>query len=99
MARLVSVGSPIAQRIIIMRLVANAETIDRLVDQGALLLQAFNAGHKNGPAGPEAEFLRGELAGWRSTLHTEYHECAEQIVDRVRTKTGLSIPSCETEPV
>ena len=80
-----------------MRLVANAETIDRLVDQGALLLQAFHAEHKNGAAGPEAEFLRGELAGWRSTLHTEYHECAEQIVDRVRTKTGLSIPSCETD--
>ena len=80
-----------------MRLMANAETIDRLVDQGALLLQAFHAGHKNGPAGPEAEFLRGELAGWRSTLHTEYHDCAEQIVDRVRTKTGLSIPSCETD--
>jgi len=82
-----------------MRLVANAETIDRLVEQGALLLQAFHAEHKNGLGGPEAEFVRGELAGWRSTLHTEYHDCAEQIVDRVRTKTGLSIPSCEAEPI
>ena len=76
-----------------MRLVANAETIDRLVEQGALLLQAFHTEHENG--GPEAEFLRGELSGWRSTLHTEYHECAEQIVDRVLAKTGLPIPSCD----
>jgi hypothetical protein len=80
-----------------MRLVANAETIDRLVDQGVLLLQAYHAEHKNRPAGPEAEFVRGELAGWRSTLHTEYHDCAEQIVDRVRAKSGLPIPSCETD--
>ncbi len=72
-----------------MRLVANAETIDRLVDQGALLLQAFHDEHKSGPTWPEAEFLRGELAGWRSTLYTEYHECAEQIVDRVRSQTRL----------
>ena len=56
----------------------------------------FMMSTKNGPTGPEAEFLRGELAGWRSTLYTEYHECAEQIVDRVRSQTGLTIPSCET---
>ncbi|HEY4933959.1 MAG TPA: hypothetical protein VII23_20535 [Terriglobales bacterium] len=76
-----------------MHLTANAETIDRLVEQGALLLQAFHAEHENGPAGCEAEFLRGEFAGWRSTLHTQYHDCAEEIVDRVLTKTGLPIPS------
>ena len=76
-----------------MHLMANAETIDRLVEQGALLLQAFHAEHKNGPKGREAEFLRGELTGWRSTLHTQYHDCAEEIVDRVVTKTGLPIPA------
>lgn len=78
-----------------MHLTANAETIDRLVEQGSLLLQAFHAAHKNGPTGCEAEFLRGEFAGWRSTLHTEYHDCAEEIVDRVLSKTGLPIPARE----
>lgn len=82
-----------------MHLVANGETIDRLVDQGTLLLRAYHAEHKDGSAGVEAEFLRGEFSGWRSTLHTEYHECAEEIVDRVLAKTGLSVPSCEIEPV
>jgi len=75
-----------------MRLTANAETIDRLVDQGSLLLQAFHAKHKKDLAGSGAEFLRGEFSGWRSTLHTEYHDCAEEIVDRVLIKTGLAIP-------
>ena len=78
-----------------MHLIANTETIDRLVDQGSLLLQAFHAEHKNGPTGHAAEFLRGEFTGWRSTLHTEYHDCAEEIVDRVLSETGLSIPAGE----
>jgi hypothetical protein len=80
---------------ITMHLTANAETIDRLVNQGALLLEAFHAEHENGPTGCEAEFLRGEFSGWRSTLHTEYHDCAEEIVNRVLTRTGLRIPSGE----
>jgi len=74
------------------RLLQNAETIDRLVAQGELLLKAFHAQHDNNPTGQEAEFLRGALAGWCSTLHTLYHDCAEEIVDRVRTKTCLPIP-------
>ena len=79
-----------------MHLTANAETIDRLVKQGALILRAFHAKHKNDPAGSEAEFLRGEFTGWRSTLHTEYHDCAEEIVDRVLVTTRLPIPAGET---
>ena len=78
-----------------MRLTANAETMDRLVEQGALLLKGFHIEHQNNPAGCEAEFLRGEFTGWRSTLHTEYHECAEEIVDRVLAKTCLPIPEIE----
>jgi len=76
----------------------NAETIDRLVAQGVLLLQAFHEEHKVDPNGNETEFLRGSFAGWRSTLHTEYHDCAEEIVDRVLAKTGLSIPAGEGCP-
>ena len=75
-----------------MRLTANAETIDRLVDQGCLILRAFHTKHKKDPAGSGAEFLRGEFAGWRNTLHTEYHDGAEEIVDRVLIETGLAIP-------
>jgi hypothetical protein len=33
-----------------------------------------------------------KLTGWRDTLHTLYHDCAEEIVDRVVAKTGLAIP-------
>lgn len=76
-----------------MHLVANAETIDRLVEQGALLLQAFHAEYDKDPVGCDADFLRGEFTGWRSTIHVEYHECAEEIVDRVLIQTGLPIPS------
>jgi hypothetical protein len=78
---------------IAMRLTANQETIDRLVEQGGLLLKAFHAEYENDPTGHEAEFLRGNFTGWRSTLHTQYHDCAEEIVDRVLTKTCLPIPA------
>jgi hypothetical protein len=70
----------------------NAETIHRLVEQGELLLKTFHAEHRKSPAGVQAEFLRGELLGWRSTLHTMYHDCAEDIVLRVVAHTGLEIP-------
>src|SRR5664279_5168876 len=56
----------IARRTIPMHLIANQETIDRLVLQGVLLLQAFHAKHYNDPKGNESEFLRGSFAGWRS---------------------------------
>jgi hypothetical protein len=88
----------IAQRMIVMHLIANEETIDRLVVQGIRLLQAFHAKHYNDPRGNESEFLRGSFAGWRSTLHTEYHEGAEEIVDRAVAKSGLSIPRGEDCP-
>ena len=78
-----------------MHLQANGETLDRLVEQGAVFLKAFHAECKNDSTGHKADFLRGEFTGWRSTLHTEYHDCAEQIVDRVLTQTGLPIPAGE----
>jgi len=81
-----------------MYLIANEETIDRLVVQGVSILQAFHATHYNDPRGNESEFLRGSFAGWRSTLHTEYHDCAEEIVDRAVAKSGLSIPRGEDCP-
>jgi hypothetical protein len=75
-----------------MHLLQNAETIDRLVEQGRLLLKALHAKDENDPSRPEAEFLRGHLAGWCSTLHTLYHDGAGEIVDRVRTTTRLPVP-------
>ena len=75
-----------------MHLMQNSETIDRLVAQGEFLLKTFHAEYEKDPAGYETEFLRGDLAGWRNTLHTLYHECAEEIVDRVLAKTCLAIP-------
>jgi hypothetical protein len=74
-------------------LVANAETVDRLVEQGAVLLQAFHAEYDKCPIGCEADFLRGEFTGWRSTINVEYREGAEEIVDRVLIQTRLPIPS------
>jgi hypothetical protein len=81
-----------------MRLMANAETIDRLVDQGVNFSNAFYVEYEKDPAGPMAQFLRGEFAGWQRTLHTEYHDCAEEIVDRVLARTCLPLPADETVP-
>ena len=75
-----------------MHLMQNAETINRLVAQGECLLKSFHAEYEKDPAGYETEFLRGDLAGWRDTLHTLYHDCAEEIVDRVLAKTCLALP-------
>jgi hypothetical protein len=73
----------------------NAETINRLVEQGELLLKTFYVEHKKDPAGRNTEFVRGELIGWRSTLHTLYHDYAEDIVIRVVARTHLTIPDGE----
>jgi hypothetical protein len=78
----------IAQGRIGVHLMANQETIDRLVEQGVLLSKAFHAEHERNPTGHEAEFLRGNFTGWRSTVHALYHNRAEQIVDRVLTQTN-----------
>jgi hypothetical protein len=78
-----------------MHLVQNAETIDRLVSQGGLLLKTYHAEYDKDPASFHAEFLRGDFAGWRSTVHTVYGTCAEEIIDRVLSKTGLAIPGDE----
>jgi hypothetical protein len=73
----------------------NAETINRLVEQGELLLKTFHAEYEKEPAGLESEFARGELIGWRSTLHTLYRDYAEDIVSRVVIRTRLTIPDGE----
>ena len=70
----------------------NAETIKRLVEQGEFLLKSFHDEHQREPAGVETEFARGELVGWRSTLHTLYRDYAEDIVNRVITRTRLTLP-------
>ena len=70
----------------------NAETINRLVEQGEVLLKTFYVEHEKDPAGCNIEFVRGELIGWRSTLHTLYHDYAEDIVTRVVVRTHLTIP-------
>jgi hypothetical protein len=75
-----------------MLLMQNAETIDRLIKQGEFILKTYHAEHDKDPAGDETEFLRGNLAGWRETLHTLYRDGAEEIVDRVVAETLLDIP-------
>jgi hypothetical protein len=75
----------------------NAETINRLVEQGEFLLKSFHDEHEKDPAGVETEFARGELIGWRSTLHTLYRDYAEDIVNRVVTRTRLTIPDYEIQ--
>lgn len=80
----------------------NAETINRLVEQGEFLLKSFHEEHQKDPAGLETEFARGEVIGWRSTLHILYRDYAEEIVSRVVTRTRLAIPDgevlCGTAP-
>ena len=74
-----------------MYLLENAETIDRLVAQGDVLLKALRAETAQGDTGPNVEFLCGELTGWCSTLHTVYHDRAEEIVNRVRARMNLPV--------
>ncbi len=78
-----------------MHLLQNAETIDRLVTQGGLLLKTYHAEYDKDPASFHAEFLRGDFAGWRSTVHTLYGDCAEEIIDRVLIETRLAVPRRE----
>ena len=66
----------------------NAETINRLVAQGEFVLKAFHAAYQKDATGRETEFLRGDFVGWRDTLHTLYHESADEIVDLVLARTG-----------
>jgi len=73
----------------------NAETIDRLVKQGGLLLKTYHTEYHKNPASFHAEFLRGSLAGWRSTVHTLYGDCAQEIIDRVLIEARLAIPGEE----
>ena len=73
----------------------NAETINRLVEQGEFLLKTFHAEYDKDPVGSKTEFVRGNLIGWRSTLHTLYRDYAEDIVNRVLAKTCLTIPDGE----
>ena len=73
----------------------NAETINRLVEQGELLLKTFHVEHDKDPAGRNTEFVRGELIGWRRTLHTLYGDYAEDIVTRAVARAHLTIPDGE----
>jgi hypothetical protein len=79
----------------VLQLFQNAETIDRLVTQGGLLLKTYHAEYDRNPASFHAEFLRGDFAGWRSTVHTVYGDCAEEIINRVLIETRLAIPGDE----
>jgi hypothetical protein len=78
-----------------MHLFQNAETIDRLVTQGGLLLKSYHAEYDKDPASFHAEFLRGDFAGWSRTVHTLYGDCAEEIIDRVLIETRLANPGNE----
>jgi hypothetical protein len=73
----------------------NAETINRLVEQGEFLLKTFHAEYDKDPGGSKTQFVRGNLMGWRSTLHTLYRDDAEDIVNRVLSRTHLTLPDGE----
>jgi hypothetical protein len=73
----------------------NSETMNRLVEQGESLLKTFHAEYDKDPAGPKTEFARGNLMGWRSTLHILYRDYAEDVVNRVLTRTRLTLPDGE----
>ena len=59
------------------------------------LLKTYHAEYDKDPASFHAEFLRGDFAGWRSTVHTLYGDCAEEIIDRVLIETRLANPGDE----
>ena len=73
----------------------NAETTNRLVEQGELLLKTSHAEYEKDAGGVETEFARGELTGRRSRFPVLYHDYGEDIVNRVVTRTRLGIPDGE----
>lgn len=78
-----------------MQLMQNAETIDRLVRLGESVLTTYHVEYDKDPASFHAEFLRGDFAGWRNTIHALYGDCSQEILDRVSAKTRLTIPGAE----
>jgi Tfp pilus assembly protein PilV len=71
----------------------DAKTVNRLVEQGEFLLKTFHQEYAKDRTSRETEFSRGNLAGWRHTLHTIYGDGeASAIIDRVRNSTKLPIP-------
>ena len=55
----------------------------------------FTLSARKTPVGWNTEFVLGELIGWRSTLHSLYRDCAEDIVAHVVARTDLTFPAGE----
>jgi hypothetical protein len=70
----------------------SAETISRLIYQGEYLLKYFHEEFAKHSTGPETEFWRGNVSAWRGTLENLSPDLANDLIARVRTSTGLSIP-------
>jgi hypothetical protein len=71
----------------------NAETITRLVEQAASLLENYHAESKRSAASRETEFWRGNISGFR---HAVREICGQEVIHGaladVRKKTSLEIP-------
>ena len=65
------------------------------MEQGAFLLKAFHQEFAKDKRSRQTEFWRGELAGWRNTVHSIYGAAvAQDIIDRARHQTNLPVSHC-----
>ena len=85
----------------------NAETINRLVEQGELLLKTFYVEHEKDPAGWNTDFVRGELMGWRPHVthpvprlcgRHRYPRCRQDTLDHSRRRSPERCRSCLLRP-
>lgn len=71
----------------------DSRIIERLVEDGEMILKVFHQEYSQNPTSRETEFWRGKIAGYRTTLHAIYgRKITEDILDKLREKANLPIP-------
>jgi hypothetical protein len=72
-------------------------TSGELVRSGEFWLKAFHQAYAKDPVGREAEYWRGQVAGWKRTLVAAYGaSTAERIVLRASELAKLPVPHAGT---
>ncbi len=67
--------------------------MERLLQDGEMVLKLFHQEYSQNPASRETEFWRGKVAGYRTTLFAIYgRKITDEILDKLREKTKLPIP-------
>jgi hypothetical protein len=72
-------------------------TSGELVKSGEFWIKAFHQAYAKDPVGPETEYWRGQVAGWKRTLTSAYGaSAAERIILRASEVAKLPVPHAGT---